>query len=168
MSPRALSAVAALVLLGCPRSPPPAPPARFTLSRTGGTTFELLPAAEQEPFCLAFTVASTGVIRQLTMSEANQSFACPAGAPVGGHAFKVPLEEGGVRVHVIFSSAPVNAASVAQQLLDLRDRTKLAAMDLRLPGTVTVETESFLPELDTTPTVGRVLGADAGADGSAP
>jgi hypothetical protein len=152
--------------LGCAPTPPPAPPHRVALHRTGGTTFELVPAEGQLPHCLAYTVNAKGLTRQLTMSRHNESFACPAGRPVAGHAYRVPLTDGPVKVIVLFTSAPVNAASVSQQLLDLPDRRRLTAMELRLPGAASLELLDFSPEEDVAPTEGQELRPDAGAPGS--
>jgi hypothetical protein len=136
---------------------------RAEVRRTGGTTFELLPVAGQLPYCLAFTHSHKGVTRQLTMSTQNLSFECPAGKAVGGRAFKVPLDEGPVKLHVLFSSERINAASVAEQLLDQTDLGTVSVMDLRLPGRATLETLEFSPEADVAPAEGQVLGRDAGA-----
>ncbi|MFT3706602.1 MAG: hypothetical protein QM817_02940 [Archangium sp.] len=142
----------------------PAPTKRATLNRTGGTTFEIVPSPGQQPFCLAYTVSRSGLTRQLTMSRSNQSFECTAGKPLGKHAFKVPLNEGPVRVYIFFTSQAVNAASVSQQLLDAPDRQALQVMNMRLPGVAVLEALDFTPEEDVAAEVGEVLGAvDAGA-----
>ncbi len=151
------------LLAACADEKKAEPAARVTLRRVTGTTFELLPADNQQLHCLAFTISGNGVIRQLTMSRENVSFACPAGKPVGGHPFRVPIEEGTVKVHVLFSSQRLNAATVAQQLLDLRERPKISSMDLRLPGDAAIETIAFTPEVEPAPVMGALLGeADAG------
>ncbi len=141
---------------------------RAELRRVSGTGFELVPAEKQHPYCLVFTISANGVIRQLTMSRDNVSYACPAGKPVGGHSYRVPLDEGTVKVHVLFSSQRVNAASVAQQLLDLRERAQINSIDLRLPGNATIETLSFVPETDSPPPLGGVVGADGMIDAGTP
>ena len=134
--------------------------ARVTLHRLSGTTFELVPSEKQHPNCLVFTISANGVIRQLTMSRENVSYACPAGKPIGGHSYRVPLDEGTVKVHTLFSSQRVNAASIAQQLLDLRDRPQISSIDLRLPGQAAIETISFTPEADAPPPLGGLVGTD--------
>ena len=147
------------------------PGSRASLKRLSGTTFELVPAPGQYPYCLAFTLAAAGVIRQLTMSRDNTSYACPAGRPVGGHTYRVPLDEGPVKVQVLFSSQRINAASVAQQLLDLRERTQVAPIDLRLPGHATIETLTFNPEGEGAPVIGGVVdkeGVPSALDAGAP
>ena len=140
---------------------------RVSLRRLTGTNFELVPAEKQHPHCLVFTISSNGVIRQLTMSRENTSYTCPAGKPIGGHSYRVPLDEGTVKVHVLFSSQRVNAASVAQQLLDLRDRPQISSMDLRLPGNATIETISFVPEAEAPPPIGGLVGKDGITDADA-
>lgn len=145
------------------------PTSRAAIKRIEGTTFEVIPSEGQYPYCLVFTLSSNGVIRQLTMSRENVSYTCAAGKPVGGHSFRAPLDEGAVKVQVLFTSQKVNAASVAQQLLDLRDRPQISSIDLRLPGNAAIETLSFAPEAEPIPTVGGVVGkggvtdVDAGA-----
>jgi hypothetical protein len=156
--------VGLLALASCPDEGGAAKTAA-TVLRTGGSTFELIPSPKQLPYCLAFTRSEKGVMRQLTMSSKNLSFDCKAGKPVGGRMFKTPLEEGPVKLYVLFSSEPVNAASVTQQLLEKNDFSQLAAMDFRLPGRVQLETLEFVPEADTPPAVGAVLGGQpAGPD----
>lgn len=154
--------VGGLVLSAC-STPAPTPAApRASLTRTGGTTFEIVPAAGQHPFCLAFTVSRSGLTRQLTMSPSNQSFDCPAGKSVGQHAYRVPLNEGPVRVYVLFTSQAVNAASVSQQLLDAADRQNVSVMNMRLPGAATLEVLDFAPTEDVAPEVGALLGPGDG------
>jgi hypothetical protein len=96
------------------------------------------------------------------MSSQNLSFECKAGRPVGGRSFKAPIEEGAVKMYVLFTSEPVNAAAVTEQLLDQPDLSKLSAMDLRLPGRVQLETLEFAPEAEAPAEVGQVIGRGAG------
>src|SRR3954468_10205468 len=152
--------VGLLALASCP-SEGDAQAAHSQVLRTGGTTFELIPGKGQLPYCLAFTQSAKGVMRQLTMSSKNLSFDCKPGKPVGGRVFKAPLEEGAVKMYVIFSSEPINAAMVTVQLVDTSDLSQLTAMDLRLPGRVQLETLEFAPEADEPPSVGEVLGGKA-------
>lgn len=151
----------ALAAGSCARAPQ-TPPARVTLTRTGGATFTLTPAEGQPPWCLAYTVTRAGLVRLLTMSSTNASIACPAGQPIGGGAFRAPLEEGPVRLHVIFTSQPVNAGSVSQQLLEHASLESLRVMDLRLPGNAAVETLAFTPEADAPAALGAVVDAGVG------
>ena len=163
--------IAGLILgaVACEKPPAAAPAKRAAISRTGGTTFEIVPTEGQYPHCLAYTVSRSGLTRQLTMSRSNQSYECAAGRPVGGHAYKVPLNEGPVRVYVFFSSQAVNAASVSQQLIDAPDRQALSIMNMRLPGQAHLEVLDFAPEEDVAPQVGGVVdpdgGLESGADG---
>ncbi|GMU60288.1 MAG: hypothetical protein AMXMBFR34_20510 [Myxococcaceae bacterium] len=160
MTRTVLLAVLGLVALGCPEKP--APQKRVNLERTGGTTFRLIPTEGQLPYCLAYTVNMAGLTRQLTMSRLNVSHECPAGRPIGKHPFKVPLDEGPVKVHLIFTSQPVNAGSVSQQLMDSDNQQVLKVMNMRLPGNAAIETLDFLPEEDTPAEVGGLVGQDAG------
>jgi hypothetical protein len=154
----------ALLLTACPAAKPSATK-RVTLLRTGGTTFELVPEEDQFPYCLAYTVSRSGLTRQLTMSPSNNSWMCPAGGPIGHHAFKVPVNEGPVRVYVLFTTQPVTAGAVSQQLLDASDRQHINVMDLRLPGNAALESLDFVPEEDVAPTEGeRLHDADAGVE----
>ena len=130
--------------------------------RLTGSTFELVPSAEQLPYCLAFTHATNGVTRQLTMSASNQSFECPAEQPIGRRSFRVPVDEKAVKVIVLFTDQRINAASVSQQIVEAKAPEKLTAIDLRLPGAAHLVAIDFLPETDAEPTIGEVLGADAG------
>lgn len=151
-----------LTLAACSKAPTP-PPHRVTLERTGGTTFHLVPTADQHPFCLAWTFATTGPTRQLTMSPKNLSFECPAGQPIGRHDWRVPVTDGPVKVLVLFTSQAVNAGSVSQQLVEKGGAAKVSVMDLRLPGSATLEVLDFTPEADVAAQEGAVLGGDAGA-----
>lgn len=158
-----LLSIAALLLgLGCTEKTASTPQKRVTLERTGGTTFRLVPGEGQLPYCLAYTVNMTGLTRQLTMSRLNESFECKAGQPIGKHPFRVPFDEGSVKVHVIFTSQPVNAGSVSQQIMDADDRQALKVMNMRLPGNAAIETLDFLPEEEASPTMGGVVEPDGG------
>lgn len=147
--------------------PAEAPTKRAAIHRTGGTTFEIHPSPGQMPFCLAYTVSRSGLTRQLTMSRSNQSFECAPEKPLGNHAYKVPLNEGPVKVYLFFTSQAVNAASVSQQILDAPDRQALSVMNMRLPGQAAFEVLEFTPEEDVAAEVGEVLGVDAGVPAAA-
>lgn len=162
MRPSFLAALC-LSVLGCEK-PAPSAPTRASLTRVGGTTFQLVPGEGQLPYCLAYTVSKAGLTRQLTMSRSNQSFDCPAGKPVGNRSFKVPLGEGPVKVFVFFTSQPVNAASVSQQILDASDRQALSVMNMRLPGKASLDVLEFAPEEDVAPQVGGLVELDGGAE----
>lgn len=145
---RALWAALGVALLIACESKPGAPERRALLRPTGATTFELLPTRGQDGFCLAYTLSKVGTLRLLTMSEANQSFECPAERPVGGVPYRVPLEDGPVRVFVLFTSQAVSAASVSEQLLGVGSRPGVSALDLRLPGRAALEVLDFVPRSD--------------------
>ncbi|MDP1822826.1 MAG: hypothetical protein Q8L48_06280 [Archangium sp.] len=151
-----------LTALACEK-PAPAITKRAAIARTGGTTFEIVPTEGQYPHCLVYTVSRSGLTRQLTMSRSNLSYDCVAGRPIGGHSYKVPLNEGPVRVFVFFTTQAVNAASVSQQILDAPDRQALSVMNMRLPGQAHLEVLDFTPEEDVAPEVGGLVGIDAGA-----
>lgn len=156
--------IAGLLVAAVACEKPSSPPAarRASLARTGGTTFEILPAEGQHGYCLAYTVSRSGLTRQLTMSRSNQSYECAAGRPIGGHAYKMPLNEGPVRVYVFFTSQAVNAASVSQQILDATDRQALTLMNMRLPGQASLEVLDFTPEQDIAAEVGALVEPDGG------
>ena len=159
------SLLLALLLLsaaGCPKPSPGAAGKRASINRTGGTTFEIIPSEGQHGYCIAYTVSRSGLTRQLTMSRSNQSYECAAGRPLGGHPYRVPLNEGPVRVFVFFTSQPVNAASVSQQILDATDRQSLSIMNMRLPGQASLEVLDFAPEEDVAAEVGQLVQPDAG------
>ena len=152
-----------LAAVACEK-PGAAPPAkRASIARTGGTTFEIVPSEGQYPFCIAYTVSRSGLTRQLTMSRSNQSYECAAGRPVGGHAYRVPFNEGPVRIFVFFTTQAINAASISQQILDAPDRQTLSMMNMRLPGQGHLEVLEFTPEEDVAPEVGALIEVDAGA-----
>jgi len=152
----------AVLLAGCPKEGPEGNE-RVTLKRTGDATFELIPGTGQPEYCLVYTVASNGLLRQLTMSAKNQSFDCKPGQPVGARQYRVPLSDGAVKVLVLFTSEPVHAGSVSQQLLEAQDPTKLSVLNLRLPGNATLATLDFEPHEETPVAVGSILGMDAGS-----
>lgn len=162
---RSLLVIASLLLVGCEK-PAEVPTKRATLNRTGGTTFEIIPGTGQYPNCLAYTVSKSGLTRQLTMSRSNQSFECVGGRPLGAHAYKVPLNEGPVRIYVFFTSQKLNAGTVSQELLDAPDRQALSLMNMRLPGNAALEVLDFVPEEDVAAELGTVVGEDAGAAGA--
>ncbi len=155
-------------VVACQKPVAPASARRAEIHRTGGTTFEIVPTEGQHPHCLVYTISRSGLTRQLTMSKSNQSFLCPAGRPIGGHAYKVPLNEGPVRVYLFFTSAPVNAASVSQQIVDSADRQAISAMNMRLPGQATLEVLDFVPEEDVAAEVGSLLQPNDATDGGQP
>ena len=102
MNIRHLAVAAALVgLATCSRSSTPTH--RVELRRISGDTLQIIPGEGQMQYCLVFTHSGKGVVRQLTMSKSNMSVKCPAGEPVLGQAYRIPVEEGPVKVNVFFS-----------------------------------------------------------------
>jgi len=166
-------ALAALVV-GCPAAPEAKRKAE--LRNVGGSTIQVIPSEGQHPFCLVFTISEGKVVRQLTMNRDNKSVKCEAGQPIGNVSFRVPKEEGKVKVLVFFSDRRLNAGSLAQQIYELASEGKqFYPYDLRLEGDVKVETLEFEPSEDV-PTVsgepvgkgGTVAGEDGGtSDGGA-
>jgi hypothetical protein len=139
---------------------------RAEIREVGPATVKLLPAAGQLPFCIAFTASERGVVRQLTMTEDGLSLPCKAGEPVGGVTYRIPPEEGKVRIYVIFSDQQVKVVSMAWQMHELvRAGRPLTAMDLRAPGAVQLETLEFAPSAKAEPVEadGGTVGGDAGA-----
>jgi hypothetical protein len=163
-------AVAVLVLVaGCTEDKSKSgPPARAQLRKVSGSTIEIVPTEGQLPYCLVYTVSQKGIIRQLTMTRENRSIKCDAGKPVANASFRVPTQEGPVKVYIFFSDQRIQAGSVAQQLVDIQGRERMTAMDFRLPGQAFVEMLEFTPEEGGTPVVGEVVtpGAEDEAGGT--
>jgi hypothetical protein len=155
------------LLLSC-QSVSKGPPERVRLNKTGAATFELIPQAQQLPYCLVYSVADTEVIRQLTMNSQNTSFECPSQIPVGRRPFKSVLKEGPVTIYVVQTSEVVRASVVTQQLVEAPRRQAITAMDLRLPGQVTLERLRFVPEEEPSSTEGHVVSAKPDVDAGIP
>ena len=154
-----------VVLASCEKSSTDSK-SRVSLRRLGASTFELIPGENQFPYCLVFTHSARGITRQLTMNDENVAFACPPQKPIGDHAFRAPIKEGPVKIWVLFSSDRVNAASVAQQLAEQSNLSRLSTMDMRLPGRASLETIDFTPMSEIAATEGTVVphkNIDAGA-----
>jgi len=152
---RHLVAAAALFgLVACSRSGTPTQ--RVELRRISGDTVQIVPSAGQMQYCLVFTHSGKGVVRQLTMSKSNNSVKCPAGEPVLGQAYRIPVEEGPVKIHVFFSDQRLEAASVANQLNDMSN-VSFNPIDFRLPGRVVVETLDFTPTESNEPAPGQLV-----------
>lgn len=146
-------------------------PARAQLRKTGAATVEVVPSEGQLPYCMLYTVSEKGVIRQLTLTRENRSIKCDPNRPVANTSFRIPAQEGKVRMYIFFSDERIPAGPVAQQLYDLRGQDRINAMDLRLPGRVFVETLEFSPEEAAPPVTGGVVGAggelvDGGSNGN--
>ena len=136
----------ALAALAAACTPSKAPPRRAELIAAGPASIELVPTEGQPAYCLVFTIAEKGVVRHLTMSEANESVPCPAHVPVGGTTYRIPPAEGKVRVHLVFSDRPLDARPIAAQMHELGAAAGFSAMDLRAPGNVLLETLEFTPQ----------------------
>jgi hypothetical protein len=135
------------------------PPVRAELREMTGDTFEIIPTSGQFPYCLIFTRSESGVVRQLTMTHGNRSVACEPGKPIGGVRYRVPTNEGRVKIHVFFSDQRLSAASIAQDLYERKGDPSFQPMDLRLPGKVYVQTFEFHPQPPTEETSGVRIGA---------
>ena len=92
----------------------------------------------------------------MTMTQSNRSVPCPAGEPVMGRRFRIPADEGRVRVRVLFSDQRLEAAALASQVVDMASPT-FDPIDLRLPGHVVLESLDFAPSEELPPVVGEVV-----------
>ena len=146
--------VSLAMLVACGRST--APVHRAELRRISGDTIQIVPSEGQLPYCLVFTHAGKGQVRQLTMSKSNNSVKCPAGEPVLGLTYKIPVDEGPVKVQIFFSDQRLEAASVANQLTDMASPS-FNPIDFRLPGKVVVETIDFTPSAGAEPEPGQLM-----------
>lgn len=126
----------------CDKGPPPV--VHKVELRQHEDLVELVPKAGNPPFCLVYSVAEKGPIRQLTMNEANESFDCPAGEPIAQTGFRIPKKEGKARIYVIFSDQKLNAATVAQQINDL-GTPNFSTLDLRVPGKAVSDVIEYTP-----------------------
>jgi hypothetical protein len=117
---------------------------RVELRKQPGDLVELVPKEGIPPFCLVFSIAERGTIRQLTMNESNDSFDCPAGAPIGNTSFRIPKSEGKARIYAIFSDQKLLATTVATQISDL-GTPNFSTLDLRVPGKVVSDVIEYTP-----------------------
>ena len=136
---------------------------RAEIRKVQGEVIEIVPTAGQFPYCLVFTTASNGVTRQLTITRQNKSVRCESGVPIGKTSYRIPVEEGSVKVHVFFSDQPLDATSVAIQIADSLGTPDFKPMNLRLPGRVVSQTLDFAPSVEPPPTVGTVVDGDGGS-----
>jgi hypothetical protein len=158
-----LALATAIVGAGCPSQRSTAAK-RVELRRIGGELIQLVPAENQPEYCLVFSLSERGVIRQLTMSRDNHSLRCEAGKPIG-RTYRIPREEGAVKLRILLSDQRLSGRSVAEQLDELRDKPNWSAMDLRMPGQVYVETLDFSPEEEVeAPAVGGRIESGGGFD----
>jgi len=153
-SRQVVAGVALALLAGCTRSG--VPTQRVELRRISGDTIQIVPSEGQMPYCLVFTQSGKGVVRQLTMSKNNVSVKCATGEPVLGQAYRIPVEEGPVKVQIFFSDQRLEAASVANQLNDMANPS-FSPIDFRLPGNVVVETIDFIPSETNEPVPGTLV-----------
>lgn len=140
----------------CPEKRPPLQ--RVNAHQLSGNTLQFIPAEGQLPYCLIFTTSSKGVVRQLTMTRENKSIPCEAGKPIGAVSYRIPIDEGPIKAFIFFSDRELNAASVAEQVVEMNSRRAFNTMDLRLPGQVNTEILEFSPEETASPTVGGLVG----------
>jgi hypothetical protein len=146
-----LATLAPVIVAALACTPPATKPdgERFRIERLGPASIQILPNVGQLPYCLAFTASDRGVVRLLTMSAKNEAFKCDANQPVGAVPFRVPPEEGPVRVIVVFSDQQIEATPIAAQVREISfKQRKVNGMDLRAPGTITVESIAFVPAPD--------------------
>lgn len=151
-----LGCLALAAVAGCKQEATPGANTRLELKQISGERVQFIPAKNQLPYCLIFTRAENGPLRLLTMTLDNRSPHCPAGQPVQGLTYRIPISEGPVRVLAFFSNQRINAGSIAQQLWDQPDATP---MNLRLPGNVNAQTLSFTPQKEAPGQVGELVGS---------
>jgi hypothetical protein len=135
----------AALLAACSKNPDAAAK-RASIQAMGPASIRILPAPQQYPWCLAYTVSEKGVIRQLTMSQSNESLPCKAGEAIGDTTYAIPPAEGKVRVYVIFSDRKLDALPIGAQVHEMAKSPAFSAMDLRAPGLVLMETLDFTPQ----------------------
>ena len=143
MIARRLAVLLSLWLIGCESRPPPTVH-RVELSKTSNDLVELVPKEGVPPYCLVYSIAERGTIRQLTMNETNDSFDCPPGVAIGDTAFRIPKAEGKARIFVIFSDQKLAAATVAHQINDL-GTPSFSTLDLRVPGKAVSDVLEYTP-----------------------
>ncbi len=117
---------------------------RVELRQAPGELLELVPKDGNPPYCLVYSIAEGGPIRQLTMNEENESFDCPPGVPIGKIGFPIPQKEGKARIYVIFSDQKLSASTVAQQINDL-GTPNFSTLDLRVPGKAVSDVIEYTP-----------------------
>ncbi|HMJ55691.1 MAG TPA: hypothetical protein VK540_26630 [Polyangiaceae bacterium] len=130
-------------LFGCENRSPPVVH-RLELRQVPGELLELVPKEGSPPYCLVYSIAERGTIRQLTMNEANESFDCPPGEAIGHTSFRIPKAEGKARIFVIFSDQKLAATTVAAQINDL-GTPNFSTLDLRVPGKAVSDVIEYTP-----------------------
>jgi len=163
MKYRIMGALVFALLCSC-QSTKQAPERRIDLISVGMSTVQLIPRANQPPYCLVFSVSEKGVVRQLTITDERVSVECPAGKPIGNVTFRLPPNEGKVRLYTIMSDRPLPSGPMATQFHDLvEENPNFRAMDLRAPGQVSIETIEYTPVEGPEPEV--VMGSTVTDDG---
>ncbi|MCC6554424.1 MAG: hypothetical protein IT372_15710 [Polyangiaceae bacterium] len=142
------AAIPLWLLVSCSQPGAEKPGRRAEIQEAGPATIKVVPAGGQLPFCLVFTASERGVVRHLTMTEEGVSIPCKAGEPIGGVTYRIPPQEGKVRVYVVFSDQAMKSSPIAAQIHELFTAgQQLTAMDLRAPGAVHLEALQFTPSL---------------------
>jgi hypothetical protein len=146
MDLRTLWVAALPLLVACSSRPAGQAAQRAELRAVGPASVEVVPAAGQLPYCLLFTASERGVVRHLTMTPERRSVPCKAGEPVGGVTYRIPPEEGKVRLYLLLSDQALVAAPLATQIHEVASRGRpVTVMDLRAPGQVQIATLEFSP-----------------------
>lgn len=167
------AALSLFALAACQESSRPQVAKRAEVRKLTGNTVEIVPTEGQLPYCLMFTITDQGkppVIRQLTMTHENRSVPCEPGKPIGGISYRIPVEEGKVRILVLMSDQKLNAGSIAQQIYELAETNpRFLPMDLRANGQLRAEAIEFVPTAggESAPS-DAVTGGTAATDGGSP
>ena len=109
-----------------------------------GELVALVPYEGNPPYCLVYSIAERGTIRQLTMNETNDSFECPAGAPIGDTTYRIPKSEGKARIFAVFTDQKLSSTTVATQIGDL-GTPSFSPLDLRIPGKAVSDVIEYTP-----------------------
>jgi hypothetical protein len=130
------------------------------LKQLTGNTVQIVTNQTELKYCLLYTISERGVVRQLTLTRKNESIVCEPGKPIGNVAYRIPVEEGPVRLMVFFSDQALNAGSIAQQVYETAaTNPRFTALDLRLPGRVISEVLQFTPSTEAPTQEGSVVGS---------
>ena len=117
---------------------------RVDIRKAAGDLVELVPKEGNPPFCLAYSIAEKGTIRQLTMNDQNEAFECPANEPIGKTTYRIPKAEGKAKIFVIFTDQKISSATLATQIGDL-GTPSFNALDLRVPGKAVSDVVEYAP-----------------------
>jgi hypothetical protein len=143
MTMRRLAFLLCFLVVGCEGRPPQGAH-RLELRKLPGDLVELVPREGNPPYCLVYSIAERGTIRQLTMNETNDSFECPAGAAIGDAKYSIPKSEGKARIFAVFTDQKLSATTVATQIGDL-GTPSFSPLDLRIPGKAVSDVIEFTP-----------------------